>query len=166
MVDVIADYRWCSHRAYLNGSQPNWLTLNWVLSAFGESLADARRQYARFMQDDSQTSTWEKFREGSEDDHRIAGDDRFIASLARDVSQPAMQQTLEELTQSICQKHGASEAELKSSSRERRSSMIRAEIGLAAIENKIASNAEIARFFNRNQSGLSRAINRLRRQRK
>jgi REP element-mobilizing transposase RayT len=166
MVEAAADYQWCSHRAYLTGSPPDWLTLSWVLSAFGESPADAHRQYARFMRIDCPTSISQKFREGSDDDHRVLGDDGFIASLEHDVPKPAAQQTLAELAQVICQQHDVSAAELKSSSRERKYSAIRAEIGLAAIEKGIASNAEIARHFNRNQSGLSRAINRLRRQRK
>lgn len=166
MVEAIADYPWCSHRAYLTGTPPDWLTLDWVLSAFGESLADARHQYARFMRIDCPTSIWQKFREGSDNDHRVLGDDGFIASLEHDVAQPAVRQTLTELTQVICRQHDVSAAELKSSSRERKYSAVRAEIGLAAIENGIASNAEIARYFVRNQSGTSRAINQLRRQRK
>ena len=166
MVEAVADYPWCSHRAYLTGSPPDWLTLDWVLSAFGESLADAHRQYARFMRIDCPTSIGQKFREGSDGDHRVLGDDGFIASLGHDVTQPAAQQTLAELTQVICQKHDVSAAELRSASRERKYSAIRAEVGLAAIDSGIASNAEIARYFNRNQSGMSRAINRLRRQRK
>jgi len=152
--------------AYLTGSPPDWLTLDWVLSAFGKSPPDARRQYARFMRIECPASIWRKLREGSDDDHRVLGDDGFIASLGHDVTQPAAQQTLAELTQVMCQKHDVSAAELRSSSRERKYSAIRAETGLAAIEKRIASNAEIARYFNRNQSGLSRAINRLRRQRK
>ena len=165
MVEAAADYQWCSHRAYLTGRPPDWLTLDWVLSAFGKSLADARRQYARFMRIDYPTAISQKFREGSDDDNRVLGDDGFIASLEHDVTQPAAQQTLAELAQVICQQHDVSTGELKSSSRERKYSAIRAEIGLAAIESDVASNAEIARYFNRNQSGLSRAICRLRRQR-
>jgi len=165
MVETLADYQWCSHQAYLTGSPPSWLTLDWVLSAFGDSLADARRQYARFMQIDCPNSERQKFRDGSDDDHRVLGDDGFIASLKHVVTQPAAQQTLAELTQVICQKYHVSAAELKSVSRERRYSAIRAEIGLAAIDTGIASNATIAHFFNRNQSGMSRAISRLRRQR-
>ena len=166
MVEAIADYPWCSHQAYLTGSPPDWLTLDWVLSAFGESLGDARRQYARFMRIDYPTSISQQFRDGSDADQRVLGDDEFIASLAHDMTQPSARQTLAELSHDICQKHDVSAAELKSFSRERKYSAIRAEIGLAAIENGIASNAEIARYFNRNQSGLSRAISRLRRQSK
>lgn len=163
MVDAIADYQWCSHRAYLNNNPPGWLTLNWVWSAFGESLVEARHQYDRFMQTDGSTSILQKLRGGSDDDHRVLGDDRFIASLGPSVTQSASRQSLKELTKTICGKYDVTEAELQSSSRERKYSAIRAEIGLAACSNEIASNAEIARYFNRSQSGLSRAISELRR---
>jgi len=166
MLNTIAGYPWCSHRAYIGGIRPKWLTLDWVLFAFGTSPEDARRNYADFMQADSQTSEWEKFRVGSEDDHRILGDDGYIASIDHRGTQQSSLQTLEELVRDICQMHDTSEAALKSYSRNRNHSAIRAEIGLTAIENGVASNAEIARYFNRSQSSLSRAINRMRIQRK
>ncbi len=166
IVDDLADYQWSSHLAYLNGDQPNWLTVNWVLSAFGATLADARDEYACFMQTDCQMSIWQKLRYGSDDDHRAVGDDGFMASLEREVTHTASQRTLADLAKKICRKYNVSEAELASSSRLRSHSNIRAEIGLAAIESGIATNAEIARHFNRSQSGLSRVISRLRSQRK
>ena len=163
LVDAIDDYPWCSHRAYLSGNAPPWLTLDWALSAFGESLHDARRRYARFVQTECPTSIREKFSVGSVEDHRILGDDRFIASLELETMTPGAKQTLAELARFICQKHGVSVADLKSPSRERRYAAIRAEVGLAAVEGGVASNAELARYFNRNQSGMSRAISQRRR---
>jgi len=163
MVEAIEDYPWCSHHAYLSGNSPAWLTLDWALSAFGDSLHDARRQYARFVQTECPTSIWEKLSAGSDEDHRILGDDGFVASLELQATLPKAQQTLEELVRIVCQKHDVSVAELKSPSRERRYAAIRAEVGLAAVEEGVASNAELARYFNRNQSGMSRAISLLRR---
>jgi hypothetical protein len=52
-----------------------------------------------------------------------------------------------ELTQQNCRKYKISDAKLVSDSRDRLCSRIRAEIGLAAIEDGIATDAEIARFF-------------------
>jgi len=164
MIDDIADYQWSSHLAYLKGNRPNWLTLDWVLSVFGETAADARLQYASFMQTDCQTPIRHRLTHGSDDDHRVLGDDGFRMSLGRGATQPATRQTLMGLTQQLCRKYGISEPELASSSRARRLSRVRAEIGLAAIDSGIATNAEIARCFNRSQSGLSRAINHVRTQ--
>jgi putative transposase len=166
LVDSIDDYPWSSHQAYLSGIPRPWLTLDWALSVFGESQQYARQQYTRFVQTECPTAIRKQFHAGSEDDHRILGDDGFIASLQLEPIAPPARQTLTELTGTICRKHGVSVADLKSSSRERRYATIRAEVGLAAVEDGIASNAELARYFNRNQSGMSRAINQQRRKSK
>ena len=163
LVDAIEDYPWCGHHAYLNGNPPPWLTVNWVMSAFAESLVDARRQYARFLQTECPASILEKLSDGSDEDHRILGDDGFIASLDREPIPRKAQRTLADLARIICDKHDVSVAELKSPSRERCYTAVRAEIGLAAIEGEVASTAEVARYFNRSQSGMSRAISLLRR---
>ncbi len=163
LVGALVDYPWCSHHAYLYGNPPNWLTLNWVLSMFGGSLACARRRYAHFMQADYQASIWQGFRDGTDNDHRVLADDGFIASLERNTTPLASQPTLEELAQVICQKYDISRSALISASRDRTYAAVRAEIGLAAIQKGIASNAQIARYFKRSQSGLSRAISQLRR---
>ena len=163
LVNDLADYRWSSHQAYTGGDQPNWLTLNWALSFFGESVNEARQAYARFIQSDCQTPIQHELRNGTEGDHRVVGDDGLWASLNLELTKPPSHLTLDEITQEICRNNGVSEARLVSSSREHKYSRIRAEIGLIAIESSIATNAEIARRFNRGQSGMSQAISRLRR---
>jgi len=165
LVGSLTDFQCSSHLAYLGGIRPNWLTLNWVLSAFGKTPYRARRQYVRFMRTECQPSMLQQIRDCSDDDHRILGDDGFFASLEPDKTPPAPQQSLEQLAEAVCQKYDVSETALKSMSRDRWNVKIRAEIGLTAIRNGIASNAEIARYFNRNQSGISRSIDRLRKQR-
>jgi len=162
IVDAIDDYPWCGHQAYLDGNPPPWLTVNWVLSAFAESLCDARRQYARFLQTDCPTSILEKLSGGSDEDHRVLGDDGFIASLEQEAKPQKVQQTLAELARTICGKHDVSVGELKSPSRERLYAAIRSEIGLVAVDGEVASTADVARFFRRSQSGMSRAIGLLR----
>ena len=162
MVESLTEYQWSSHPAYMTGAKPPWLTLDWVLSAFGDSVVDARQKYARFMQADSQRPIWGGLRYGTKGDHRVLGDDGYMASLSPDIIQPVLRITLKDLTREFCRKFGVTEESLMSSSRERKYSRIRAEIGLTAIDRGIASNAEIARYFNRSHAGLSRAIERLR----
>ena len=164
MVDKLTDYQWSSHLAYLRGSQPVWLTLDWVLSMFGDTVADARRQYVHFMQSACSKEIRQRLKHGTDADHSTLGHDGFRGSLAIELTQSAIPQALKELTQEICRQYEISPAELASASRDRRYSRIRAEIGLAAIEGRIATNADIARCFNRSQSGMSRAINCLRKQ--
>ena len=162
IVEELIDYRWSSHSVYMTGNPPKWLTVDWVLSVFGETVADARRRYAHFMQVDGQASVWRELREGVDNDSRVLGDDRVLASLFPTVTQSAGTQSLDELVQDFCQKYDVTETELASTSRERKYSRIRAEIGLAALEAGVATIAELAKCFNRSQSGVSRSISRLR----
>ena len=160
------DFRWSSHNAYIGGECPVWLTVNWALSMFGSTNATARREYSLFMLADVQESVLHELRHGSDDDGRILGDDGFGSpSSAASVSAPQTL-TLEDVILQVCRQHNVPVCALSSMSRQRIYSQVRAEIGLAAIESGIATNAEIARRFKRGQSGLSRAIDRLRRQRK
>lgn len=162
IVEDLLDYPWISHSAYLSGNPPKWLTVDWVLSVFGETVADARRRYADFMRSDAQVSVWRELRDGMDNDSRVLGDDRFLASLCPTVTQSASTRSLSEFVQDACEKYGVTKAELASASRERKYSRIRAEIGLAALEAGVTTIAELARCFNRSQSGLSRSISRLR----
>ena len=129
---------------------------------FGDTIAKARQQYARFMQIACPEDIYQRLRHGTDNDQRILGDAGFQASLGSELTQPSFQSSLMELTQQKCRKYKIPDAKLVSDSRDRLYSRIRAEIGLAAIDGGIATNAEIARFFNRSQSGMSRAINDLR----
>jgi len=162
VVDELSDYEWSSHPAYASGEAPDWLTLDWVLSMFGETLAGARQRYACFMQVEYRPSIDDKFRRGQDDDARVLGDEEFIASLGSVGHRVATHPTLDDLALEVAHQYGVSAADLKSPSRERRLSRIRAEIALAAIEGGVATNAEVARYFNRSQSGLSLAVSRLR----
>jgi len=166
MVETITDYPWCSHRAYLSGNPPDWLTIDWVLAMFGRSAGDARRSYVRFMNTDCPAPVLQKLRGDSSGERRVLGDDDFAASIGPVMLPPAAQQTLQELAETICRQHDLSIADLRTPSRRRSYARIRAAIGLVAIDSGIASNAAVARFFGRSQSGMSRAINQARRQAK
>jgi putative transposase len=165
LVDSPADYRWSSHSAYLGGSQPDWLTTDWVLSMFGDTMASGRRQYASFMNTECDTATWECFRVGGENDDRVLGDDDYVESLDVELDCVPPTGDLGALVREYCQRYGVTENELVSGSKTRLHSKVRAEIGLAAIEGKVATLAEVAHRFRRSQSGMCRTINRLRNRR-
>lgn len=164
IVEDLIDYRWSSHSAYLSGIPPDWLTVNWVLSVFGTTVADAQRRYAEFMRVSGHASVWRELRAGADQDSRVLGDDRFLASLCPAATQSVGTRSLDELVQDACHKYNVSKNELACASRERKYSRIRAEIGLTALEAGVATTAELARYFNRSQSGVSRSISRLRNQ--
>ncbi|MCI0517079.1 MAG: transposase [Woeseiaceae bacterium] len=159
------DYQWSSHKAYLGSQGPTWLNVDWALRLFGNTEFDARCEYARFLQSDVSDSMLQQLRQGGQGDSRILGDDGFASSFHTGTVQRSPTRTLESLIAQVCLQHGVPESALSSSSRKRIYSQLRAEIGLAAIEEGLATNAELAKLFNRGQSGMSRAIDQLRRRR-
>jgi REP element-mobilizing transposase RayT len=51
LVRECADYRWSSHRAYLGGPRPRWLTTRLILGLFAGNPHGARRALASFVED-------------------------------------------------------------------------------------------------------------------
>ena len=155
-------YRWSSHRTFLSAKGPAWLTMDRVLSVFGPTVGEARRQYGRFMAAPADESLWEQFRKGRDDDPRILGDDDFARTADAQSTTPAHDGSLDNLIEQACRRHGVSKQDLASPSRVRHYAQVRAEIALAAVEGRVATLAEVARRFNRAASNLCRGINRLR----
>jgi tellurite resistance protein len=87
---------------------------------------------------------------------------QVIAAQETAVSIPTM--SLDAIVAAACRKHAVGEEQLASSSRNRKHAAIRAEIALSAIEQRAATLGEVARRFGRAQSGLSRAVGKLRRE--
>lgn len=162
IVDDLRKYAWSSHTAYLGGTCPDWLTVDWVLSMFGNTERAARRRYRDFMQQQQPASVTRMLRTGGEHDSRVLGDDGYRASVLEKLNYKPVKQSLDELVQSVCKQHEVSEDELAQPSRFRKHSKIRAEIGLLALEHGIASVTEVARRFGRSQPALSRTMTLLR----
>jgi len=161
MVKDLGAYRWSSHGAYLTGASPAWLTTRLVLSAFSPTTAAARAMYRSFMETPGSDEMQARFRVGDPEDDRLVGRTELVQS-PQDSRPIASAQTLEELAAAVCARHGVTVAEIIAPGRGRLYARIRAEVGLAAIEGGVASNAELARFFRRSQSNMSYAIGRLR----
>lgn len=157
-----AGHRWSSHRAYLGDGAPAWLTVDWVLSQFGQTAAHARRRYADFMRTPADEETWRGLRSGGADDNRVLGDDQFSRTIVTAELQPRVALSLDDLVREACQRNGIAEADLASPARGRREARVRAEIGLAAVEGRVATVADIARRLGRSPSSTCQAINRLR----
>jgi REP element-mobilizing transposase RayT len=162
MVHDLAAYRWSSHLAYLGHPRPSWLTVDWVLSAFGESAAIAHRRYGDFIQQRADETTLQLFRARASPDGRMLGSDAFIQAVAKECCKLPSPQSLDEIIASTCATYRITEQELASKSRARRNARIRAEIVSAAIETNAATLAALARRFNRSESVLCRSLSRLR----
>jgi hypothetical protein len=157
MVASLTDYPWSSHSAYLGGDKPPWLTVDWVLRMFGPGEDAAQQAYSVFLSRRPSNSMRERMSAGNQADGRIIGDDHFQSAIAQD-QKPSPSTKLTELAQVICDHCGVSLEQLAAPSRSRLNSDIRADIGIAATEQNIARISEVARFFNRSPSGLSRAM--------
>lgn len=162
LVEDLSEYSWSSHHAYLNGAGPTWLTTDWMLSMFGNTIGRARQAYKRFLARPGDLETWEKFRAGGQEDSRVLDEDSFCAKPNEDRAEPTSSD-FEAIIRGVCESYGVTEEALASASRLRRHAAIRAEIGLAAVDAGVATLADVARRFRRSQSAMCRAINGLRR---
>lgn len=151
------EYPWSSHRAYLGEDPPEWLTLDWVLSFFGETATNARRAYATFMASDSPAPL-----AGNENDARVIGDDSFLEALDSSASTVRGRRTLSEVICEYCERYSVTEKELASPARTRRNCEIRARIAAAAQREGTASLREVAMRFGRSDSAISRSVSQLR----
>ena len=159
---IVADprqYRWSSHRAYLGGHCPRWLTVSWVLSCFSADLRAARRAYAAFMADDTETP--EALIIGNESDERVIGDDHFLDQIDDTIGSPGTRRTLSELIGEYCEHYQVTEAQLASPGRMRHYCDIRARIAAAAQWEGVATLHEVAQRFGRSDSAISRSVIRL-----
>jgi len=162
VVANISDYPWSSHEAYSGGLCPDWLTLDRVLSLFGDTQNVARPRYVEFMNQKQPDTIVRLFQQGGDGDDRVLGDDTWRHKVLKDLNSKPNIGNLDELVQRVCERNGVTEAGLASRSRKRKYSKVRAEIALIATEHSIATVTTIARRFGRTQPGLSRTMNRLR----
>jgi putative transposase len=78
MVRAAQDWPWSSYRATVGFSQaPQWLTVNWVLSAFGPYLSEAVNGYELFIAEGAgQPSPWEQLK-----NQIYLGSDQFVSAM-------------------------------------------------------------------------------------
>ena len=83
MVRRVQDWPWSSYRATAGLSEtPDWLTIEWVLAAFGPRPAQARRRYCSFVaQGKNQPRPW-----GQLKNQIYLGSEAFVANLQRRLS--------------------------------------------------------------------------------
>lgn len=149
---IPADYRWCSHRAYLGGDSFPWLTTDFGLSLFSMSLEQARSAYARFLSLPANDEELEN--EAHLEDPRILGGDRFINNIPFVPYKPRSPLTLKQLAEKLCEQYDVRVDVLRSRSSARSLTPIRLQLLQQAIDQRIASLTEVARFLDRDPSTL------------
>lgn len=160
MVADPSDYPWSSHRAFLGAESISWLTTDFGLSLFSNDLVQARIAYRQFMLEPCHEDDEDVVRESHPDDVRILGTDQFVAKIPTAPFIPRNSQTLDRLADSLCARHHITTELLRSASRAREISSIRVAFSVQAIERRIATLCEVARFLNRDPSSLTKLLTR------
>jgi putative transposase len=158
IVQSASEYPWSSHRAYLGEESVPWVTTDFGLSFFGTSLEAARHAYARFMAQTIYASEDRILDDTPGEDPRVLGTDRFIASLPTMTIQPRSALTLDQLLEQLCRELSLDAALVRSPARRRELTPIRIRFARMALQYRIASMQEIARYLNRSASSLSELL--------
>lgn len=163
MVSRIDEYVWSSHFAYLGLAQVHWLTTQHVLSYFSSDYVNAVSNYKEFCLPDDENDAEINFDKGNQESFPIICDDSFMKKLAHLLSKQSRQYniTLEKIVDFSCKFYSIDEKELHSTSRQRLNAKIRAVIAWLAIEFKICSITQVACYFKRDHSTVTRILNRI-----
>ena len=160
VVERIADYPWSSHHAYIGKKKISWVTTDFGLSLFAENVASARAGYRQFigmqLTDDERSHILKR----NSGDSRIIGTDQYIERISDAVAPSFSTITLEQLCHRICAQFGITLDQLQSPRRSRAISYVRAELAHRAIDDRIATLSEIARFLRRSPSSVFRLMER------
>ncbi len=150
IVHTPLEYRWSSHRHYVLADEADWLTTAFVLSLFDSDTAVARRRMAAFI-DASETH---------EQSVEVVGPRR-----ATQVTPPtACAPGLAALVAAACRRFNVEAAMLIGPSHGHVAVEARAWVVWAAQRQGIATLADIARYFKRSPSTLTRAVAQYRRE--
>jgi putative transposase len=164
---VVADpalYAWSSHELYLGIESLPWVTTEFGLSLFAADDQQARLSYAKFIRDSDSSADHSLERaSGAADDMK----GQRISALPGKLVAPAYRphrsvnlSALRELGERICLKHHVSLDRLCSLSRARDLTPIRLDFISQAIDLRIATLADLARFLHRDPSALSQLLER------
>jgi hypothetical protein len=158
-----AQYPWSSHRAYLGLESPTWVTTAFGLALFSTDRDRARVAYAAFMNTPVEPDELDALDEtiaASQTDPRIIGTDEFARGVSASHEGSRSSSSLPELAAAICARHGIGVSIIRSPAALRSLTPIRVEIARAAVENRVATLAEVARYLGRDPSTLYQLLKR------
>jgi putative transposase len=159
MVKTPRDYRWSSHHVYLGTAQQPWMTTEFGLSMFHRERERAVSAYRRFVEEGPLDGR-SPFKDVNPNDSRILGDDRFVEKVLGSSWRPRSRQTLDEVIAEVCLEFSLMVAQLESKGAQRDLARARACIAHRCIHGRIASLAEVARRFGRDESTLRESVQR------
>jgi hypothetical protein len=158
MVQSADDYRWSSHHAYLGAEKLSWLTTDFGLSVLGKTFGGARDAYQRMVNGERGEFEINPSELVQSADSRVIGTDRFLASLPPPRIQPRSQLTLDEMALEVCAALNVRLAEVRAPNRRREFTGARVQIARRAIDERIASLNQVARYLGRGSSALAELL--------
>ncbi|MDX1900507.1 MAG: transposase [Gammaproteobacteria bacterium] len=163
LVELAEEYCWSSHSVYLGYKALSWVSCNLVLNQFAENGEIAITHYQKYMQENVNSDQNEEFQSGNHKKISVLADSDFLVKLERSNSQNISFNNwdLGKLVNVICEYYGANEFSLSSISKNHTNAKIRAVIALLAQDLKICSLSAVAKYFQRNVTGLIRTIMRV-----
>ncbi len=158
-------YRWSSHRAYLGLDVKDWVTQDFVLAMLGPTRDVALEVYRETMAWPGEGPSARAMDYGFEGG--VLGDADFRAALrtggAGESKPRGSDISLDRLVERVAHARGLAPAALCARGRGRAASEARQIVGYLAFESGIATLTEVADFFGRDLTTLSRGVERLRR---
>ena len=159
LVTSIEAYPWSSHHAYVGTRVEPWVTTDFALSQFSLDRMRAIDAYRKFVALPlSEGEGCSPLLNCNPSDRRILGSDDFARRVIGPDWKPRSKQTLDELIEKACQHFNCRVPELVSASRRPQLVAARAWVVHQAVNGRIASIAEVARRFNRDESSLRHAL--------
>jgi putative transposase len=160
MVKDPEDYPWSGHRAYLSKEFLPWLTTDWMLGQFGETVAKARAGYRAFVLDGLGEEHRPEFHGGGEDS-RLLGDDSFVEKCLSGAGGRPLRLTTKDIVEKVCLAYHLDKTTLKTQSQQRVVSEARAVVGWLARELGCVTLSDVGKHVNRDVGSISSSVRRL-----
>lgn len=160
-----ADFEWSSHRDYLGLAHRPWVRPQRTLSMLGNDLVRSRNAYRQFVTEALGRRLPSPLADTHSGDARVLGEEEFVRQLPAPMVGPEHRMSLEQLIERICEEHELSADAVRSASRTRRLSAVRAEIARRALDGRIATRTDLARAFGRSLSAISQSLDKARQRR-
>ena len=154
------DYPWSSHRAYVGREEISWLGTDGVLGYLAKRLTTGRQRFAAFVDAGKDEGHREEFHQGGADG-RVLADDQFLERVLMSEEPPRPAVALSAIIGCISEAYEVSKEDLRGPARTRVLAEARRTIGWLARHFGAATIQEVAAYFHRDASTLSRHIGKI-----
>jgi putative transposase len=158
MVTALDDYPWSSHHAYVGKVNQPWVTTSVALGLLHTDPNHARAMYQRLMNDEVANPTPLPIDQLNPNDPRVLGDDDFLAHVLGMSWRPRLGRTLAQVIDEACVLFGVTVEALESRSPSRLHAQARAWVANQCVVHRVASVAEVARRFGRDESTVRESM--------